>query len=87
MIVSHIGDVESNVSVRFGSRAAAILSAQHESASSRAAWQSVAPPNGRLPDAATPLQRLIYTRMMTSEFVFNMATMRARHDRAKLRQS
>jgi hypothetical protein len=70
--------VESNVSVRFGSSGAALLSAQNESANSRAAWRSVAPPNGRLPAAATPLQRLLYTRMMTSEFVFQMARLRAR---------
>jgi hypothetical protein len=80
----HIGGVESNVSVRFGSRGAAILSAQSESAHSRAAWQSVAPPDGKLPEVATPIQRLVYTRMMTSEFVFKMARMRARLDQTPL---
>jgi hypothetical protein len=70
--------VEYNVSVRFGSRSAAILSAQRESANSLAAWHAVAPPDGKLPETATPIQRLIYTRMMTSEFVFQMARLRAR---------
>jgi hypothetical protein len=74
--------VENNVSVRFGSRAAAILSAQSESANSLAAWRSIAPPDGKLPAAATPIQRLIYTRMKTSEFVFEMARWRARSQRA-----
>jgi hypothetical protein len=74
--------VENNVSVRFGSRAAAILNAQSESATSRAAWRSVAPPDGKLPETATPIQRLIYTRMKTSEFVFEMARWRARNQRA-----
>jgi hypothetical protein len=70
--------VENNVSVRFGSRGAAIMSAQSESATSIAAWTAVAPPDGKLPAVATPIQRLMYTRMMTSVFVFRMARMRAR---------
>jgi hypothetical protein len=70
--------VESNVTVRFGSHAAALMSAQNESINSRRAWHAVAPADGLLPNAATPIQRLLYTRMMTSEFVFQMAKLRAR---------
>ena len=65
------------MTVRFGSNAAALMSAQNEAVSSRAAWHAVAPADGLLPASATPIQRLLYTRMITSDFIFRMAKLRA----------
>ena len=49
-----------------------LLVAQREAHEGLLAWYSVAPADGQLPMKATPLQRMLHTRMTTSEFVFKM---------------
>ncbi len=45
-----------------------LLGADDECRAARAAFASVSP-RGVLPDAPTPLQRMLYTRMVTSAFI------------------
>jgi len=40
------------------------------------AWEAVAPADGELPEHASALQRLLFTRMTTSQFIFLMAERR-----------
>ena len=58
----------------------ALLSAQEECCQARCAWAQVAPEGGALASGATPLQCLLYARMKTSEFVYEMARMRAERE-------
>jgi hypothetical protein len=55
----------------------ALLSAQDEYELARQAWEAVAPADGQLSENPTPLQRLLYARVTTSEFIFLMARRRA----------
>jgi hypothetical protein len=61
--------------------APALRRAQNEAHLGTAAWSCVAPPDGQLPEYPTPLQRMLYTRMVTSEFIFKMATFHAERRR------
>jgi hypothetical protein len=54
--------------------APALRNARNEAHFAQLSWYSVAPPDGELPESASPLQRMLYTRMVTSEFIFKMAT-------------
>jgi hypothetical protein len=49
-----------------------LRTAADECRRARLAWECVAPPNGRLPDNPTPLQLLLHTRMVTSNFIAAM---------------
>ena len=62
----------------------ALPSAQDECGRARCAWACVAPADGVLASEATPLQRLLYARMKTSEFVYEMARLRAQRELAGL---
>lgn len=55
----------------------AMLNPRDECGQARVAWAKVAPADGLLAKDATPLQRLLYARMATSEFVYEMARFRA----------
>jgi hypothetical protein len=58
-----------------------LRSAQNEAHLGTVAWYCVAPIDGQLPERPTPLQRMLYTRMVTSEFIFKMATFHAERRR------
>jgi hypothetical protein len=63
-----------DVSGRVDVCAPGLRSARNEAHFALLSWYSVAPADGQLPESASPLQRMLYTRMMTSEFIFKMAT-------------
>jgi hypothetical protein len=48
-------------------------SAEEERCCARRAWETIAPADGQLPDHPTPLHLLLYTRMITSNFIATMA--------------
>ncbi len=48
----------------------AVMRARQESWFAHLSWEKVAPPDGTLPADATPLQRLLHTRMVTSDFAY-----------------
>jgi hypothetical protein len=54
-------------------RAPVPRSAEEECICARLAWESIAPPDGQLPEDPTPLHLLLYTRMITSNFIAAMA--------------
>ncbi len=49
------------------------LSAREECREARAAWELVAPADGLLPEDATPLQYMLFARMTTSAFIYQVA--------------
>jgi hypothetical protein len=53
---------------------ASLRSAQNEAHLAALAWYGVAPADELLPECPTPLQRMVYTRMVTSQFIARMAT-------------
>jgi hypothetical protein len=59
----------------------ALQAAQNEAHLGQVAWNRVAPIDGQLSDQATPLQRMLYTRMVTSESIFRMAMFHERRRR------
>lgn len=50
-----------------------LRTAEEECRRARLAWESVSPPDGHFPDHPTPLQLLLHTRMVTSNFIAAMA--------------
>ena len=59
------------------------LSAQDEYLRARASWERVAPTDGRDPQRGSPLQFLLYARMTTSKFVFEMTARRTAAEAAR----
>src|SRR5690349_7262902 len=50
----------------------AVMQARQESWFAHLSWEKVAPPDGELPADATPLQRLLHARMVTSDFAYDV---------------